>query len=317
MTKKEHPEMEYLKALKQVLEHGEIRHTRNSVTRTIFGMRMEFPLYCSKTGNAIMPLMTTKKVFWKGVVEELLWFIRADTDAKHLDQLGVKIWNGNSSREVLDSIGLSDYEEGDCGPVYGFQWRHFGAEYKGANKNTLGKEGVDQLALCLKLLREDPTSRRIFMSAWNPVDINAMCLPPCHVSYQFYVSYDSNCQLDTDSDTDLYKNKKGRLFCQLYQRSADLFLGVPFNIASVSLLTHMMAKLANLEPGGVILVFGDAHIYEQHFNVVEEQLMRIPYYDFPTIRLDGCQENMEDFKFEDIVLENYKHQATLKAPMIV
>jgi thymidylate synthase len=273
---------------------------------------MEFPLVSSDSTTLVLPLLTTKKVYWKGVIEELLWFIRADTNAKHLDNVGVKIWNGNSSREALDSVGLSDYEEGDCGPIYGFQWRHFGAIYQGPGMTKEG-EGVDQLSECLRLLREDPTSRRIFMSAWNPSVLKEMCLPPCHVSYQFYVSYDS---VENDFNQTMEK-KKGILHCQMYQRSADMFLGIPFNIASVSLLTHMMAKLSGLIPGKIIIVIGDAHIYEEHKFVVEEQLARIPIYDFPNIRLEGNQEKIEDFKYEDFIIENYRYDSSLKAPMVV
>jgi len=303
-TIENHPEYEYLNALRQIMEKGERRQTRNGMTRSVFGMRMEFPLYrVTETGDekAQIPLMTTKKVFWKGVVHELLWFIRGDTNSKNLDKIGVKIWNGNSSRATLDALGLTEYEEGDCGPVYGFQWRHFGSSYHGQDS---GKNGIDQLENCIQLLRNDPFSRRIFMSAWNPVDLEAMCLPPCHVSYQFYVS-----------------SEEKRLYCQLYQRSADMFLGVPFNIASVSLLTHLLAHFVGLKPGGVILILGDAHIYEDHMGVVEQQLARVPVAPFPSISIcceDGYgYEKIEQYKFEDIVLEDYVSDGLLKATMAV
>lgn len=303
-----HPEYEYLNALRQIMEKGERRQTRNAVTRSVFGMRMEFPLYRIENGieTSQIPLMTTKKVFWKGVMHELLWFIRGDTNAKHLDKMGVKIWNENSSRATLDALGLSNYEEGDCGPVYGFQWRHFGAPYGGVDVgvDVGGNIGIDQLENCIQQLRNDPFSRRIFMSAWNPMDLEAMCLPPCHVSYQFYVS-----------------SSEKRLYCQLYQRSADMFLGVPFNIASVSLLTHLLAHLVGLKPGGVILVLGDAHIYEDHMDVVSQQLERVPVAPFPSIRIGGdcCigYEKIEQYRFEDIILENYICEGALKANMAV
>ena len=307
-TPEKHPEYEYLNAMRQIMEKGEHRQTRNGMTRSVFGMRMEFPLYrVMENGTEIsqIPLMTTKKVFWKGVVHELLWFLRGDTNAKHLDKMGVKIWNENSSRDTLDALGLTEYEEGDCGPVYGFQWRHFGAPYAGAGAGV-GGGGIDQLENCIQQLRNDPFSRRIFMSAWNPMDLEAMCLPPCHVSYQFYVS-----------------SSEKRLYCQLYQRSADMFLGVPFNIASVSLLTHLLAHLVGLKPGGVILVLGDAHIYEDHMGVVSQQLERIPVAPFPSIRIIGggdCgsgYENIEQYRFEDIILENYVCEGALKATMAV
>ena len=308
-TPEKHPEYEYLNAMRQIMEKGERRQTRNGMTRSVFGMRMEFPLYrVMENGTEIsqIPLMTTKKVFWKGVVHELLWFLHGDTNAKHLDKMGVKIWNENSSRDTLDALGLTEYEEGDCGPVYGFQWRHFGAPYAGAGAGAgvgVGVGGgIDQLENCIQQLRNDPFSRRIFMSAWNPVDLEAMCLPPCHVSYQFYVS-----------------SSEKRLYCQLYQRSADMFLGVPFNIASVSLLTHLLAHLVGLKPSGVILVLGDAHIYEDHMGVVSQQLERIPVAPFPSIRIIGGDgyENIEQYRFEDIMLENYVCEGALKATMSV
>ena len=250
-------EHNYLKQLKYILENGETRQTRNAETISSFGIRMEFDL---KKG---FPLLTTKKMYWKGVYEELLWFLKSNTNAKKLSDKGVHIWKGNSNRTFLDSIGLDHYKEGDCGPIYGFQWRHFNAKYKGCDKDYTNK-GVDQLKEIIHLLKTNPTSRRIFMSAWNPEQMDEMALPPCHISYQFYVS-DSN-----------------KLQCQMYQRSGDMFLGIPFNIASVSLLTHIIAKMTDLIPDKIILVVGDAHIYKTHIEQVKEQLKRDPYI-FPIL----------------------------------
>lgn len=172
--------------------------------------------------NESFPLLTTKDVFWRGLAEELIWFIKGDTNSNHLAEKKIRIWDGNGSREFLDNLGFTEREVGDLGPVYGFQWRHFGAEYTDCHDNYEGK-GIDQLANVIKLLKEDSTSRRILLTAWNVADIGKMALPPCHILAQFYVDV------------------KGRLSCQMYQRSCDLGLGVPFNIASYALLTCMIA----------------------------------------------------------------------------
>lgn len=314
-------EEEYLRVLREVMETGEFRQTRNGMTRSKFSVKMDFDLKTSDGEKCecrrIVPLLTTKQVFWRGVVEELLWFLRADTDAHNLDKKGVKIWNGNSSREALDALGLTDYEEGDCGPIYGFQWRHFGAKYhgKGDYKNSPG--GVDQLAGCLDLLRHDPTSRRIFMSAWNPTDLGKMCLPPCHVSYQFYVA-DYREEGGAGGTEEGGGVKRGDLCCMMYQRSADLFLGVPFNIASVALLTHILAKLSGFDVGSISLVIGDAHIYEEHFGAVEEQLKQIPVRDgFPELAIvDREQKTVDDFVAKDFTL-SYAGSAAVSRPPVI
>jgi len=180
-------------------------------------------------------------MFFRGIIHELLWFIKADTNSKHLEEQNVNIWKANSTRTFLDNHELVEYEEGDCGPIYGFQWRHFNAPYNGHNASYEG-EGIDQLQTCIDLIKRDPFSRRIFMSAWNPCQIKEMCLPPCHISYQFYVSKDDY------------------LSCILYQRSGDMFLGIPFNIASVSLLVYIIANMTDKKPGNVSVMIGDAHI---------------------------------------------------------
>lgn len=213
-----HQEYQYLELIDDIIKTGYRKDDRTGTgVVSKFGGQMRFDL--SKS----FPLLTTKDVYWKGVVEELLWFIRGETDSKTLSEKKVKIWDANGSREFLDNLGFKDREEGDLGPVYGFQWRHFGAKYKDKKTDYTG-QGVDQLQWVINEIKNNPTSRRIIMSAWNPVDIPIMALPPCHVLVQFYVA-------------------GGKLSCQLYQRSCDMGLGVPFNIASYSLLCCMIADV--------------------------------------------------------------------------
>lgn len=289
VNQNQNPENRYLNLLGNVLYRAERRLTRNSVTISKFGERLEFDL---QNG---FPLLTTKRVSLKSIYEELMWFLRGHTDARRLDGKGVKIWNGNSGRKTLDSLGLS-YREGDCGPIYGFQWRHFNAPYRGCESDYTD-QGVDQIGEVIRLLRTDPTSRRILFTGWNPCQLGDMVLPPCHVLYQFYV-------------------ESGCLSCQMYQRSADLFLGVPFNIASTALLTTLLAVHTGLEVGKVIVVFGDVHIYEGHMDVVEEQLTRRPYL-LPRLNVKQTRERIEDYEWTDIELVGYESHSTLKADMVV
>lgn len=282
-------EMNYLNILKDVLNNGSKRITRNSITLSKFGLRMEFSDIENK-----FPLLTTKKLFWKGILNELLWFISGSTDSKLLEEKGVNIWKGNSTREYLDNNGLNHYNEGDCGPIYGYQWRNFNDEYN-RDKNR-SKKGVDQLQNCIDLIKNDPTSRRIFMTAWNPCQLKEMVLPPCHVSYQFYV----------DDNT---------LNCQMYQRSGDLFLGVPFNIASTALLTCLIAKTTNLKAGKIIIILGDAHIYENHIDQVKRQLERVPYI-FPKLNIKNSYDNINNYIDNDIELLSYNSYKGIKAEMI-
>ena len=286
-------EFQYLDLIKKVMEKGTIRKTRNSNTISLFGEKMEFDI--SKS----FPLLTTKRVFFRGIVRELLWFINAKTDSKLLESDKVNIWKGNSSREYLDSIGLNSYREGDCGPIYGFQWRHFNAEYTGPDSDYTGK-GIDQLGNIINLLKNDPTSRRMFMSGWNPCQLTEMALPPCHVSYQFYVRETNNTRY---------------LDCLMYQRSGDLFLGVPFNIASTSLLVYILGNITEINPGKINIVIGDAHIYENHIEQIKTQLERIPN-SFPTININKQLTSLEDLTYEDIILKNYKPHPAIKADMI-
>ncbi|KAG8224812.1 hypothetical protein J437_LFUL002258, partial [Ladona fulva] len=274
-----HEEIQYLNIIQKILTSGQEKSDRTGV-----GTLNKFPL------------LTTKRVFWKGVVEELLWFIRGSTNALELKSKGVSIWDGNSSREFLDSMGFTDREVGDLGPVYGFQWRHFGAEYMTMNDDYSGK-GVDQLAQIIEKIRTNPNDRRILMCAWNPADVPKMALPPCHCLVQFYVA-------------------NGELSCQLYQRSADVGLGVPFNIASYSLLTYMIAHITKLKPGEFIHIMGDCHIYKNHAEILEEQIKRIPR-PFPKLKIERNVENIEDFKFEDFKLIDYKPHPKLEMKMAV
>jgi thymidylate synthase len=280
----------YLNVLKDILENGELRTTRNSKTISKFGVKLDFDI------SESFPLLTTKKVYFHGVLHELLWFIKGDTNSKNLEQHNVNIWHDNSTRNYLDSLKLFNYEEGDCGPIYGFQWRHYGALYKGHDSNYNGL-GIDQLKNCIDLIKNDPNSRRIFMSAWNPVQLNDMSLPPCHVSYQFYVSTDK------------------KLSCMMYQRSGDMFLGIPFNISSTSLLVYIIAKITNLTPGNVSIVIGDAHIYEDHMEAVKTQLERMPYPS-PKLEINKYFSNIDDYKYEHFEVIDYKYHPIIKALMI-
>jgi dihydrofolate reductase/thymidylate synthase len=247
----DHPEQIYINLIRDVLTKGSNRHDRTQIgTKSLFGYQMRIPI------RDHFPLLTIKKMFWKGIVEELLWFLRGETNVTTLQQKGVHIWDGNTSPEYLESISLSHYQNGECGPIYGFQFRHFGASYTDCHSDYSG-QGFDQVNEVIRMIREEPTSRRIMISLWNPPDLNKQILPPCHVLYQFYV--------DTD---------KQELSCSLYQRSGDVGLGIPFNIASASLMTYIFAHLTGLKPGELIHSIGDAHIYNNHLAGMEEQLSR-------------------------------------------
>lgn len=286
-------EYEYLDLIKKVLELGTKKKARNSNTISLFSERMSFDI------SDFFPLLTTKRVFFKGIVKELLWFINAKTDSKELEKDKVNIWKGNSSMSYLNSIGLDNYKEGECGPIYGFQWRHFNAEYKGSDCDYTGK-GIDQLANIIHLIKNDHNSRRMFMSGWNPCQLNEMVLPPCHVSYQFYVREINNTKY---------------LDCMMYQRSGDLFLGVPFNIASTSLLVYILSNICDIQPGRVHIIIGDAHIYENHIEQIKIQLERKPSH-FPTLFIKKKLNCLEELYYEDIILQDYNPQETIKADMI-
>ena len=285
-------ELQYINLIKHILENGISKDDRTGIgTLSIFSYNMTFNLRES------FPLLTTKKVYWKGVVEELLWFISGSTDSNILKEKGVKIWEGNSSREFLDSRGLSHYDQGDIGAGYGFQWRHFGAKYTNMYDSYEGK-GIDQLKDVIYKIKNTPDDRRIIMSAWNPTDLDKMALPPCHIFVQFWV------------DT----NKK-ELHSQMYQRSCDVGLGVPFNIASYALLTCIIAKLCDLTPGDFHYCMGDTHIYKNHIDAMKLQITRDPY-DFPKINIKNITD-IDSITADDIELIDYKYYENIKMNMAV
>ncbi|XP_021541912.1 thymidylate synthase isoform X1 [Neomonachus schauinslandi] len=284
-----HGELQYLGQIEHILRCGVRKDDRTGTgTLSVFGMQARYSL------RDEFPLLTTKRVFWKGVLEELLWFIKGSTNAKELSSKGVKIWDANGSRDFLDSLGFSNREEGDLGPVYGFQWRHFGAEYKDKDSDYSG-QGVDQLQKVIDTIKTNPDDRRIILCGWNPKDLPLMALPPCHALCQFYVV-------------------NGELSCQLYQRSGDMGLGVPFNIASYALLTYMIAHITGLKPGDFVHTLGDAHIYLNHIEPLKMQLQREPR-PFPKLKILRKVETIDDFKAEDFQIEGYSPHPTIKMEM--
>ena len=283
-------EREYLKTLTQVLSEGVLTESRNGPVYSYFGSRMVFDLQKG------FPLLTTKQMGYKTILRELLWFLRGSTDNQELQDQKVHIWDQNASREFLDSRGL-DYPENDLGPVYGFQWRHFGSEYKGSKADYTG-QGCDQIKRVLQQIKEEPESRRIILSAWNPPDVDKMALPPCHVMCQFHVNQ-TNKTLD----------------CQLYQRSGDMFLGVPFNIASYAFLTHIFAHLSGLKAGKLIHVLGDAHIYENHVEQVKTQMPRVPV-TFPTIQISDELTDIDTIKEDMIKIIGYTSYPRIQGSMV-
>ncbi|KAK4960017.1 Thymidylate synthase [Elasticomyces elasticus] len=306
-----HEEHQYLDLIRNILENGENRPDRTGTgTRAIpFPPQHRYTL-SKPDGTLILPLLTTKRVFFRAVLAELLWFVSGDTNAKTLQDQNVKIWDGNASREYLDSVGLQHREEGDLGPVYGFQWRHFGAEYTDCHANYDNK-GVDQLAEVLRKLRHSPYDRRIILSAWNPADLTKMALPPCHMFAQFYVSFPASAPVREDG------SKRGTLHALLYQRSCDMGLGVPFNIASYALLTHMLARAADLIPGSLTHTMGDAHIYLDHEEALKVQIEREPR-DFPTLEISkasGC--GVDGWQVEDFKVVGYEPHKSLAMKMSV
>jgi thymidylate synthase len=327
----------YLSLLKETLANGENKMTRNGNVISSFGSMINF-----KNINEYFPLITTKKMFFRGIVEELLWFLRGSTNANELKMKNVHIWDGNSTREYLDSLGL-DYPEGELGPVYGWQWRKFGKEYgeedddngdiyidiSGSDKDTdtatdtdtdtdtstsnyiyndtyFGNKGVDQIKYIIEELLKENSSRRAVLSAWNPIDLKKMALPPCHILYIFN------------------KSSKG-LSCHMTLRSSDLFLGLPFNIASTALLTQILAHVLHINASEICLSICDAHIYEEHLTQVNKQINN-ELYDLPkviikkdapdiTLSVDEKIKWIESLVYEDFELSNYKSHAALSAIM--
>ena len=258
---------QYLDLLADIKDTGVDRKDRTGVgTRAVFGRQMRFDL------SQGFPLMTTKKVYWKGVAYELFWFLKGDTNVKYLQDHNVHIWD-----QWIDS-------EGNLGPVYGAQWRNYGGQ-------------VDQISQVVDSIKHNPDSRRHIVCAWNPIALPQMALPPCHCLFQFFVA-------------------EGKLSCQLYQRSCDVFLGLPFNIASYSLLTHMIASVAGLEVGEFVWTGGDTHIYHNHFEQIETQLARTPR-PLPQLKIKNPTESIFDYDFEDFEIVGYDPYPTIKAPIAV
>ncbi|MEI9991199.1 MAG: thymidylate synthase [Rhizomicrobium sp.] len=268
---------QYHDLLELVLKTGVEKHDRTGTgTLSVFGHQARYDL------AAGFPLLTTKKLFTKAIILELLWFLRGDTNVRWLQERGVTIWD-----EWADA-------DGELGPVYGHQWRSWPS-----NNKEDGPDGgtIDQIANVVRDIKANPDSRRLIVTAWNPADVPKMALPPCHCLFQFYVA-------------------NGRLSCQLYQRSADIFLGVPFNIASYALLTMMIAQVTGLAPGAFVHTLGDAHLYLNHIDQAREQLTRKPY-PLPTMRLNPAVTSVFDFRYEDFTLENYRAHPTIKAEIAV
>jgi thymidylate synthase len=287
----------YLELLRYVLNNGDYIENRNGQTISKFGVLLKF----NDINN--FPLLTTKKVFFRGVLEELLWFIKGSYDAKELQNKNIHIWDGNSSREYLDNNGFTNYNEGELGPIYGWQWRTFGKKYR----NNGDIFGIDQIKYVITELEKENNSRRAIISAWNPLQLNEMALPPCHILYNFY------------------KNKNG-LSCLMTMRSSDLFLGLPFNIASTAILTTIISKILEINVNEIAISITDAHIYSEHIDAVKEQLNR-------EIINNNCKLNIKkkcpgknaeinekvkwinDLVYDDFELIDYKFHPTIKAQM--
>lgn len=278
---------QYLDLLDHVLTHGKPREDRTGTgTIGVFGHQMRFDL------GAGFPLLTTKKLHLRSIIHELLWFLSGDTHVAALQANKVRIWNEWATAEQTARFGRS---EGDLGPVYGHQWRNFGATV--GTDGSYGDDGVDQIQGVLNAILNNPFSRRIIVTGWNPKEANQVALPPCHTLFQFYVS-------------------EGKLSCQLYQRSADIFLGVPFNIASYSLLVLMIAQVTGLKPGEFVHTMGDAHLYKDHLEQARLQLTRAPR-PAPKMHLNPAVKDLFDFKFEDFTLSDYDPHPHIKARVSV
>jgi thymidylate synthase len=298
----------YINLLKDTLD-GEFKNTRNGNVFSRFGCMIKFDNISTS-----FPLITSKKVFFRGIVEELLWFLKGSTNANELKEKNVNIWNGNSTREYLDSVGLQDYEEGELGPVYGWQWRMFGKKYTPNKLNDSPEDrpeaspefgGADQVKYVItELLMEN--SRRAVLSAWNPVDLNIMALPPCHILYIFNKTKDGLC-------------------CHLTMRSSDLFLGLPFNIASCALLTQIIAHLLHMKSSEICLSLCDAHIYEEHIEQVKKQI-DLEIYESPRVIIEKAAPDIESsvddkikwiesLTYSDFTLIDYKSHDKLPAIM--
>lgn len=304
-----HEEYQYINLMDTIIEQGHWEQGRNGRTKGVFGHSMRFSLQ-----NGTIPILTTKKTAWKTCLKELLWFIRGDTDNRLLQEQGVHIWDANTTREFLDSRGLTLMREGLIGPGYGYQWRNYNANYNCITgtkivadddkepdiyKESITFKGVDQLQQIIDQLKdpEQRTSRRLIMTAWNPCQLDKMALPPCHLLCQFNV-HDGN-----------------KLSCTMYQRSIDVMLGQPFNIASYSFLTHLLAKHCGLEAHEFIYFMGNCHIYEEHMEGAQTQRMREPF-TFPTVKISQVRDNINDYEISDFEVTNYKSHDQIKMQMV-
>lgn len=293
-----HEEYQYINLIKNIIDNGHWEEGRNGKTKGIFGSSMRFSLQ-----NGKIPILTTKKTAWKTCLKELLWFIRGDTDNRHLQEENVHIWDGNSTKEFMKSRGLEHYQTGLLGPIYGFQWRYFNADYSIKTGKPIydndGNVGIDQLQQIINALKDPKqrTSRRLIMTAWNPCQLDEMALPPCHILCQFNV-HDGN-----------------KLSCALYQRSVDTPLGSPFNIASYSFLTHLLAKHCGLEAYEFVYFMGNCHIYEEHIEPMKAILDRKPC-EFPTLEITSIKDNINDYEVTDFIISNYECHDVIKMKMI-
>ena len=297
VKKYSHEEYQYINLIHNILDNGRWEESRNGKTKSVFGASMRFTLK-----NGQIPIFTTKKTAWKTCLKELLWFISGETDVKKLQKQNVHIWDGNSSREFLNSRGLNKYPEGIIGPCYGYQWRFFNSNYNCYTGKQITTDhpfgGVDQLQDIIDQLKNPATrnSRRLIMTAWNPKQIAQMALPPCHILCQFDV-HDGN-----------------KLSCSMYQRSGDVGLGICFNIASYSFLTHLIAKHCGLEAHEFVYFLGNTHIYDDHIQPLQEQITREPFA-FPTVSINTLRGNINDYEVDDFTLHNYQSHATIKMNM--
>lgn len=296
-------ESQYTDLLHKIIKTGVKKPNRtNTPTYSIFGNTMTFSL--SSENGLIVPLLTTKKMNYRLIVEELLWFLSGSTDAKILHDKDVKIWDENSSRKTLDMMGFEDKEEGDCGPIYGWQYRHFGAEYKTCKTDYTG-QGIDQIENLLENLSKDPYSRRHIITSWDPSKLYQMCLAPCHLM----------CQFNVDPVDQENPNGEKYIDCAVFQRSADVPLGVPFNIASYATFTHIIAQMVNMTPRKLQYFTGDTHIYENQMKGCKEQITRIPF-KFPHLTLKS-EKNIRDYKWENFTLHEYECHELIKFPFSV
>lgn len=300
-------EMNLHRCLKHIISNGNSNPNRTDIdTLSVFGKMFEYKMEeqvdTDGTHMYKLPLITSKRMFTRGVFEELKWFLKGGTNSRDLSAIGINIWNGNTSRQYLDKIGLTHYKEDECGPIYGFQWRHWGANYE-SGKTDYGTEGIDQIANVINSLKTDPFGRRHIINGWNVTQLKEMCLPPCHVMYQFYVHEE---------------NGNKYLSLMMTQRSCDAFLGLPFNICSVAMLLFLMSHHVGMKPYKIVHSIGDMHIYKNHIKAVEQLVSRTPY-QFPFIKFrkpNTHKTDLSEYNFDDIEIVKYYCHDLIKAQMV-